>query len=1037
MRILCVAEKPSQAKAVVQILSNSQSTMRNGPSQYNKNYDFQYRIAGAFVPATMTSVMGHLTDLDFNENMRRWQSCNPAELFTAELRRRVDEKLEKVAQNLRQEARSATHLYIWTDCDREGEAIGSEVAEVCRAGNRRIIVRRAHFSSVLPQEIHNAMQNTRELDMHQVDAVEARIELDLRIGAALTRFQTLRLQSQFDAVKDKLISYGPCQFPTLGFVVDQFLRVESFVAEGFWFIYLQHQTENDGGTATFTWKRTRLFDQEAALALYAQCVGARTVRVDSVRARAKEKWRPLPLTTVELQKCCARFLRISPDATMALAEQLYNQGFVSYPRTETDQFDRAMNLQELVGKLTLMPRHVGEYAQRLASGEFRWPRMGRSNDKAHPPIHPVAAAPSLTGDLQRVYDFVARRFLACCSDNAKGQATEVDVSVGGERFSTAGLMITQRNYLDIYTFDRWSESTVPVYQQGQTFEPTVLELRTGETTAPRLLREADLVDAMDKNGIGTDATHAEHIKKIIDREYIFKAADDSLTPSTLGIGLKEGYDAIGLELSLCKPYLRRQMERELRLICQGSKQKASVVRESLELYRGVYMRTVEEVASLEAALSRCLGQQPRNEPGGAWTPRAGPQAVCACPSGDGGTWALRAIQNGARWMVGCSCYPQCRRTVWIPDCVAQVAVGSAACPQCAAGPRGPARLLDITFRPGTTPPGVPVLYQGCVRGCDELINELFDIHGAPPSAATSAAAGNRGPSRPSSAQSSGYSVEPVPRQNTPSYLPPQQQQQQQSQQPQQQPAYASMPAPAARHPPPAGSMPLSDNPLCSCGTLSVQRTTAKEGANKGRPFFCCSKAQDSRCGFFQWADQPSGSTPSSYPYRPSSASSSATMPASYADQQAAVKPKCRCGLFAALKQKTAQGENQGREYYLCTKTFQGCGFVCWKDEVDAYNARAASGQASSSSSSFAGERNGSQCYKCGQTGHWARDCSAQDGGGGGGGSYASEAPQRRGRARGGVAKSRSGRGRGRGRGAGGGASSRSRREPDGGFEFFD
>ncbi|KAJ2726409.1 DNA topoisomerase [Coemansia sp. Benny D115] len=602
MRILCVAEKPSQARAVVEILGQNQAATRNGPSKYNKNYDFNYRVSGAFVPATMTSVMGHISESNFSSSLRRWTSCNPATLFSAPVERAVNEKLLDVARNLKQEARTATHLYIWTDCDREGEAIGSEVAEVCKQANPRIIVKRAHFSSVLPQEIHHAMQNPRELDQRLVDAVLAREELDLRVGAALTRFQTLRLQSQFSAVQDRVISYGPCQFPTLGFVVDQFLRVEQFVPEPFWHIYLHHVKDEDA--ATFTWARRRLFDRASALALYAQCVQARVARVDSVRARSKEKWKPLPLTTVELQKCCARYLRMSPDKAMSVAEQLYNKGMLSYPRTETDQFDRNMDLRGIVTRLSAQPGEVGAYAQRLAAGGFVWPRQGRNNDKAHPPIHPVAAAPALQGDEKRLYEFVLRRFLACCSNNARGQATEIDISMACERFSANGLMVTERNYLEIYPYERWAESTVPVYQTGDAFEPTVLELRSGTTTAPKLLKYHDLIDAMDKNGIGTDATHADHIKKIIEREYIFKAPDDTLTPSTLGIGLKEGYDAIGLELSLCKPHLRREMERELKAICDGTTTREAVLGKSVGLYHAVYTKVVSEVDRLESALSR-------------------------------------------------------------------------------------------------------------------------------------------------------------------------------------------------------------------------------------------------------------------------------------------------------------------------------------------------------------------------------------------------------------------------------------------------
>ncbi|KAJ2118805.1 DNA topoisomerase, partial [Coemansia sp. RSA 788] len=121
MRVLCVAEKPSQARAVVQILSNGSFGTRNGPSPFNKNFDFQYRVSGDFVQATMTSVAGHVTELDFPQNARRWNACDPVYLFTSPVIETVEERTKKVARNLELEARTATHLYIWTDCDREGE----------------------------------------------------------------------------------------------------------------------------------------------------------------------------------------------------------------------------------------------------------------------------------------------------------------------------------------------------------------------------------------------------------------------------------------------------------------------------------------------------------------------------------------------------------------------------------------------------------------------------------------------------------------------------------------------------------------------------------------------------------------------------------------------------------------------------------------------------------------------------------------------------------------------------------------------------
>ena len=116
---------------------------------------------------------------------------------------------------MQSEARKASQLIIWTDCDREGECIGAEVAEVCQAVNRRLIVKRARFSSIIAAEIYRAMNGPVELDMRMADAVRARMELDLRIGAAITRWQTLRWQSRYPMLAKAIVSYG--QFPFFSF----------------------------------------------------------------------------------------------------------------------------------------------------------------------------------------------------------------------------------------------------------------------------------------------------------------------------------------------------------------------------------------------------------------------------------------------------------------------------------------------------------------------------------------------------------------------------------------------------------------------------------------------------------------------------------------------------------------------------------------------------------------------------------------------------------------------------------------------------
>ena len=318
-----------------------------------------------------------------------------------------------------------------------------------------------------------------------------------------------------------------------------------------------------------------------------------------------------------------------------IAESLYNKGWISYPRTETDQFDKGMDLRKLVEKQT-QAHSWGPYAQRLLNGAFKQPRAGRNNDQAHPPIHPVnyVAPSTLSDDDRRVYEFVVRRFLACCSEDAKGESTIIEILYGDETFFTNGLIVLERNYLEVYPYENWTSSQpLPRFNLHEIFEPTEANVTEGQTTAPGYLTEPELISLMDANGIGTDATMAEHIDKIQRREYVMiqsgprsnaqingistragrgsrggrggstgarsgnQAANaggsggtvQRFIPSTLGVALIEGYDSIGLETSLSKPFLRKEMEIKMRNICAGTKSRNDFVQETVEQYRAVYV----------------------------------------------------------------------------------------------------------------------------------------------------------------------------------------------------------------------------------------------------------------------------------------------------------------------------------------------------------------------------------------------------------------------------------------------------------------
>ena len=169
----------------------------------------------------------------------------------------------------------------------------------------------------------------------------------------------------------------------------------------------------------------------------------------------------------------------------------------------------------------------------------------------------------------------------------------------------------ERNYLEVYIYDKWSDKEIPDYSHVREFQPTSIDMTDGSTEPPRLLTEADLIALMDKHGagiltvrpllyslvccagIGTDATHAEHIETVKSREYVFTEDRDKLVPGKLAMALVEGkdqadlkmsqltaviagYDAMGFAMS--KPHLRAGLETDLVKICDGQKSKGDVLR---------------------------------------------------------------------------------------------------------------------------------------------------------------------------------------------------------------------------------------------------------------------------------------------------------------------------------------------------------------------------------------------------------------------------------------------------------------------------
>ncbi|XP_035195608.1 DNA topoisomerase 3-alpha [Oxyura jamaicensis] len=932
-KVLCVAEKNDAARGIADLLSNSRMRRREGFSKFNKIYEYDYQMFGQNVTVVMTSVSGHLLAHDFKLPFRKWHSCNPLALFEAEIEKYCPENYVDIKRTLEREVQQCQALVIWTDCDREGENIGFEIIHVCKAVKPNLPVFRARFSEITLHAVRAACENLTQPDQKTSDAVDVRQELDLRIGAAFTRFQTLRLRKIFpDILADQLISYGSCQFPTLGFVVERFKAIQAFVPEAFYKIKVTH--EHEDGNVVFNWKRNRLFNHTACLVLYHMCMEDPVATVVEVGSKPKSKWRPLPLDTVELEKLASRKLKINAKETMRIAEKLYTQGFISYPRTETNIFPKELNLSALVQQQTQDP-NWGAFAQRILDQGGPTPRSGTKTDQAHPPIHPTKYTANLQGNEQRLYEFIVRHFLACCSQDAKGQETTVEIDIANERFVAQGLMILARNYLEVYPYERWSDKVIPLYQKGSRFQPTTVEMVDGETSPPLLLSEADLIALMEKHGIGTDATHAEHIETIKTRMYVGLTADQRFLPGHLGMGLVEGYDSMGYEMS--KPDLRAELEADLKLICEGKKDKSVVLQQQVQKYKQVFIEAVARANKLDQALAQYFGEATEIAEQEEVYP-AMPVPIRKCPQCNN-DMVLKTKRNGGFYL-SCTGYPACKAAVWFPDFVLDVAKDESICAECRPHP---VHRLKFKFKRGSVPPMMPLEFVGCIGGCDEMLRELLDLkylHRSSQPARSASQQANHVQANNSFSRASSDSRQARGTTN---------------------PAAGhllSLSTPRAHRPAPAATPDSGNNAVvCNCGNEATLLTVRKEGPNQGRQFYKCNA---NTCNFFLWANEQSEARSNAAPR-----GSAPPQPFGGRGQAGFQRPGgggrgpelfgsnnsgsgggavCNCEQPAVTRTVQKDGPNKGRQFHTCSKPReQQCGFFQWADEN---TAPGASGDAS-------------------------------------------------------------------------------------------
>lgn len=642
---LVISEKPIAARRIAEILSEGTMETRKRGEVALHEFDAEGRIEGGSGATTVVGLKGHILGVDFPKSMKRWTLELEPLIETPPVRIPLKRGYVEVLRSL---APRADRVIIATDYDREGELIGVEALELIRKENPSVRVARARFSAITPPEILKAFRSLVPVDFHLASASSARQTIDLVWGAALTRFLSLtskRLGSEF-------LSVGRVQSPTLTLLVERDREISAFRP----LLYWEVRARLEGGLAVkhvrrFEYRRwalplLELLDLAAARgeaeAVLASVRRAREGAVTRVRATEREERPPAPFHTTEFLRA-ANLLGLTAPRAMAVAEDLYMNGLISYPRTDNTVFPE-MEFRPLLEMLGT----ANEYralTEPLLRKERLVPARGERKTTDHPPIHPVGVPKvPLAPEARRVYDLVVRRFLALFGDPARIRRTRVEVTIGGEEFGAEGVEVVSPGWRAAYPFPRVEERRLPALQEGQRLPVLRTELDEKQTKAPARYTQGSLIKKMEDLGLGTKSTRHETLAKLFSRTYV---AGRDLRPSARAKAVVEALAAYAPAIT--KPEMTRLLEEEMDRIAAGERTEEEVVRESREMLQAIFKELQRDRRAIGETLRRRIGEA---------------EEAGACPS-CGSSLRVRRSRKGGRFL-GCSAWPQCNFTVSLP-----------------------------------------------------------------------------------------------------------------------------------------------------------------------------------------------------------------------------------------------------------------------------------------------------------------------------------------------------------------------------------
>ncbi len=639
---LIIAEKPDAARRIASALDLSQN------ARMMEEDGVPYYVARRDKEIVIVPALGHLYTVSSGAKGRR---TYPVFNFKWVPRFQAERKAEHIRtwlQVISKLSKKADSFIDACDYDMEGSIIGYCILKyACK--NKEKVSRRMKYSTLTKEELEKSYdESLPHLDFALVEAGTTRHEIDWLYGINLSRALTFAVKNW--SGRYSALSTGRVQGPLLKFLVSRENSIRSFVPMPYWRI--KAQVEIDGQTCLAEFEKRVINTKKEADAVRTACKGSG--KIEQVEALQFQQLAPVPFDLGSLQVEAYKLFRYDLKKTLSIAQRLYLDALISYPRTGSQKLPAAINYRMILKNLSSV--REWRLAADLLSKPTLKPHEGAREDSAHPAIFPTGNLPErlLNKSERSIWDLVVRRFMAVFGEPAVKQIVRAKIKVNEYLFLAEGKCTLEQGWQRFYgPYVISKETLLPPVKEGQmvNFKKVILESRF--TKPPPRYNPSTLLQKMEEVGIGTKATRADAIQTLYERKYI---RNERMEVTDLGFGVLETLQSnCGKIVSV---EMTRELEDSINGICQNLVKREDVLASAIETLGPMLKELQQKEEEIGERLSNALEKTRLEE-----------SMIGACPiCKTGKLVTVRSKKTGKRF-VGCTNYFRglCRASFAIPQ----------------------------------------------------------------------------------------------------------------------------------------------------------------------------------------------------------------------------------------------------------------------------------------------------------------------------------------------------------------------------------